>query len=298
MSQLPPAPFGRVLTAMVTPFREDGSLDVDGAAALAAHLVDAGNDGLVISGTTGESPTTSDGEKDRLLRAVLDAVGGRARVLAGVGTSDTAHSTELARAAEKAGATGLLAVTPYYSRPPQEGLLAHFRALGDATDLPLMLYDIPVRTGVALETGTLLRLAEHARIVALKDAKRDLAATAALRAGCDLAVYSGDDVLTLPLLSLGAVGVVSVIGHLLAGQVRRMVEAFDAGESAAAAAVHSGLVPAYEGFFRTQGVIMVKAGLRRVGLPGGPVRPPLVDATAEQEALLVEDLRAAGVVLA
>ncbi len=298
MPQLPPAPFGRVLTAMVTPFRADRSLDLEGAAALATHLVDAGNDGLVISGTTGESPTTSDAEKEQLLRAVLDAVGGRARVLAGVGTSDTAHSIELARAAEKAGAAGLLAVTPYYNRPPQDGLLAHFRALADATELPVMLYDIPVRTGVALETTTLLRLAEHERIVALKDAKRDLAATAEVRAGSDLAVYSGDDVLTLPLLALGGVGVVSVIGHLFTEPVRQLVDAFDAGEPAAASGIHARLVPAYRGFFRTQGVIMVKAALRRAGLPGGPVRPPLVEATAEQESLLTEDLRAAGLVLA
>jgi 4-hydroxy-tetrahydrodipicolinate synthase len=283
---------------MVTPFRADRSLDLEGAAALATHLVDAGNDGLVISGTTGESPTTSDAEKEQLLRAVLDAVGGRARVLAGVGTSDTAHSIELARAAEKAGAAGLLAVTPYYNRPPQDGLLAHFRALADATELPVMLYDIPVRTGVALETTTLLRLAEHERIVALKDAKRDLAATAEVRAGSDLAVYSGDDVLTLPLLALGGVGVVSVIGHLFTEPVRQLVDAFDAGEPAAASGIHARLVPAYRGFFRTQGVIMVKAALRRAGLPGGPVRPPLVEATAEQESLLTEDLRAAGLVLA
>lgn len=169
-------PFGRLLTAMITPFRKDGTLDRDGAAALATYLVDEqGNDGLVVSGTTGESPTTTDAEKDILLRAVVEAVGDRAHVVAGVGTNDTHHTVELARAAEKAGAHGLLAVTPYYNRPPQAGLLAHFRAVADATGLPVMLYDIPVRTGIPIETETLCRLAEHDRIVAVKDAKGDMA---------------------------------------------------------------------------------------------------------------------------
>ena len=168
------APFGRMLTAMVTPFTAPGDLDLDATAALATHLVDAGNDGLVISGTTGESPTTTDAEKEALVRAVLDAVGDRARVVAGVGTYDTAHSVELARAAEKAGAHGVLVVTPYYNKPPQEGLVAHFTEVADATGLPAMLYDIPGRTGTAIQTETLLRLAQHDRIVAVKDAKGDL----------------------------------------------------------------------------------------------------------------------------
>ncbi|HMA46425.1 MAG TPA: 4-hydroxy-tetrahydrodipicolinate synthase, partial [Frankiaceae bacterium] len=202
MPVLPHAPFGRVLTAMVTPFTAEGSLDLDGAAALAAHLVDSGNDGLVVSGTTGEAPTTSDEEKDRLLRAVVEAVGDRAPIVAGVGTNDTHHTVELARAAEKAGATGLLAVTPYYSKPPQAGLLAHFRAVAEATGLPVMLYDIPGRTATALETETIVRLAGHPRIVAVKDAKGDLGATSWVLARTDLAYYSGDDVTTLPLLSV------------------------------------------------------------------------------------------------
>src|SRR5450631_4864200 len=170
-------PWGRVLTAMVTPFTADGGLDLDGAQQLASYLVDHGNDGLVISGTTGESPTTTDEEKDRLLRAVLEAVGDRATIVAGVGTNDTAHTCELARHAERAGAHGLLVVTPYYSKPPQSGLVAHFSAVADSTGLPVMLYDIPGRTGTPIATETLLQLAQHPRIIAVKDAKDDPAAT-------------------------------------------------------------------------------------------------------------------------
>lgn len=295
---LPSAPFGRLLTAMVTPMLADGGLDLDGAASLAAHLVDAGCAGLVVSGTTGESPTVGDVEKDQLLRAVLDAVGGRAQVLAGVGTYDTAHTVELARSAEKAGAHGLLAVTPYYSRPPQEGLLAHFRTLAEATGLPVMLYDIPVRTGVALAADTLVRLAEHPRIVAVKDAKGDLAATARLLARSELAVYSGDDVLTLPLLAVGACGTVGVVTHLVAPQVGELIAAMDRGELARAREINAALLGVYEALFRTQAAILVKAALRLVGLPGGPVRPPLVDATPAQVDELRADLAAAGLVAA
>src|SRR3954470_8709351 len=185
------APFGRVLTAMATPMSRDGDIDYDGVQRVAAHLVDRGNDGLVISGTTGESPTTTDEEKERLLRAVVEAVGDRAHVVAGVGTYDTAHTIELAQQAEKTGVTGLLVVTPYYSKPPQAGLLAHFGRVADATELPVMLYDIPGRAGVPIETETLLRAAEHDRIVAVKDAKGDLFKTTTVIANSDLAIYSG-----------------------------------------------------------------------------------------------------------
>lgn len=194
----PQTPFGRVLTAMVTPFTADGALDLDGAQRLATHLVDAGNDGLVVNGTTGESPTTSDAEKNDLVRAVREAVGDRAHVIAGVGTNDTRHSLELARAAEQAGAHGLLAVTPYYNKPPQEGLLRHFTAIADSTELPVMLYDIPGRSGVPINTETIVRLAEHPRIVANKDAKGDLGRASWAIARSGLAWYSGDDMLNLP----------------------------------------------------------------------------------------------------
>ncbi|MBK5305145.1 MAG: 4-hydroxy-tetrahydrodipicolinate synthase [Frankiaceae bacterium] len=288
-------PFGRVLTAMVTPLKADGSLDPERAAALAARLVDLGNDGLVVSGTTGESPTTTDAEKDTLLRAVVEAVGDRAQVVAGVGTYDTAHTVESARAAEKAGAAGLLVVTPYYSRPPQEGLLAHFTTVADATDLPVMLYDIPVRAGVAIQTETLLRLAEHPRIVANKDAKGDVFAAQQVMAGSDLAFYSGDDALNLPLLAVGAVGVVSVTGHLIADRHAAMIEAFLSGEVGKARELNDDSLPVTIGVMtRTQGVIMVKAALDLLGFPVGPVRLPLVEATAEQRELLRADLVAGG----
>ena len=294
MASLPPAPFGRLLTAMVTPFTPEGEIDYHGAASLASHLVEQGNDGLVISGTTGESATTTDGEKERLLSAVLDAVGDRARVLAGVGTNSTRHTIELAYAAEKAGAHGLLVVTPYYNKPPQAGLLYHFRLVAEGTGLPIMLYDIPGRTGMALDTETIVRLAEHPRIVAVKDAKGDFQATSWVRARCPIAVYSGDDAATLPLLSLGAVGVVGVTSHIAGPQMKGMVEAFDNGAPAQARDIHMRLMPAFTGLFRTQGVILTKAALGLKGLAVGPVRPPLVDATLDQVAQLKVDLAAAG----
>jgi len=296
MPVLPAAPFGRVLTAMVTPFTADGGLDLDGAQRLAEHLVQrGGNDGLVLSGTTGESATTSDGEKERLLRAVREAVGDAVPVLAGVGTNDTAHTLELAQTAEKAGATGLLVVSPYYNKPPQAGLEAHVRAVADATGLPVMLYDIPARTGVAFATETLVRLAEHPRVVAVKDAKSDFTATSWVRARSDLAVYSGNDTDTLPLLALGAVGVVSVTAHVNGREIATMITRYDAGDPAAATAVHLASLPLATGMFRTQGVILAKAALRLLGLPAGPVRLPLVDATEDEVAVLRADLAAAGV---
>lgn len=282
-----------MITAMVTPFTADGGLDLPGAAALATRLVDAGNDALVVNGTTGESPTTSDAEKDRLLRAVGEAVGDRARIIAGVGTSDTRHSIELAGAAEKAGVDGLLVVTPYYNKPPQAGLLAHFGAVADATGLPVMVYDIPGRTGMPVATETLVRLAEHPRITAVKDAKDDLGASSWVLARTDLAYYSGTDMLNLPLLSVGGCGVVSVVGHVATPAIRAMIEAFGAGDVRRAIELHRGLLPTYEGIFRNQGVVMTKAALALSGLPAGPVRAPLVDATEEEIIRLRADLAAA-----
>ncbi|MFI6449236.1 4-hydroxy-tetrahydrodipicolinate synthase [Kitasatospora sp. NPDC050543] len=291
----PQTPFGRVLTAMVTPFTADGGLDLDGAQRLAAHLVDAGNDGLVVNGTTGESPTTSDAEKAQLVRAVVEAVGDRAHVVAGVGTNDTHHSVELARQAEAAGAHGLLVVTPYYSKPPQEGLYRHNVRIADSTALPVMLYDIPGRSGVALSTETLVRLGEHPRIVANKDAKGDVGAASWAIARSGLAWYSGDDILNLPLLSVGAVGIVSVVAHVVAPELRSMVDAFVSGDVAKATAIHQSLLPVFSGMFRTQGVILSKAALDLKGLPAGPLRLPLVSATPDEIAQLKEDLAAGGV---
>jgi 4-hydroxy-tetrahydrodipicolinate synthase len=293
----PQTPFGRVLTAMITPFTADGALDLDGAQRLAAHLVDAGNDGLVVNGTTGESPTTSDAEKAQLVRAVVDAVGDRAFVVAGAGTNDTRHSLELARAAQDAGAHGLLAVTPYYSKPPQEGLLRHFTAIADATELPVMLYDIPGRSGVPINTETMVRLAEHPRIVANKDAKGDLGRASWAIARSDLAWYSGDDMLNLPLLSVGAVGFVSVVGHVVTPELRALLDAHLAGDVTKATEIHQKLLPVFTGMFRTQGVITTKAALGLQGLPAGPLRLPLVDLAPDETEQLTRDLAAGGVQL-
>ncbi|HVA60271.1 MAG TPA: 4-hydroxy-tetrahydrodipicolinate synthase [Mycobacteriales bacterium] len=287
--------FGRVLTAMITPFTPDGALDLDGAVRLAGWLVDAGNDGIVLNGTTGESPATTDAEKERLVRAVVEAVGDRAQVVAGAGTNDTAHSVAQARLMEKAGAHGLLVVAPYYNKPPQAGLYQHFTTIADATGLPVMIYDIPGRTGVAVATDTLVRLGEHERIVAVKDAKDDLEASSWVLARSSLAYYSGTDVLNLPLLSIGAVGCVSVVGHVVAGRLVELVSAFGAGEFTRAANIHRELLPIYTGMFRTQGAILAKAALTLLGQPAGPVRPPLVDATESEIDLLRLDLLAAGV---
>lgn len=291
----PAPPFGRLLTAMVTPFTDEGKVDYDGAAALATYLVDElGNDGLVISGTTGESPTTTDAEKSELLRVVVEAVGDRCAVLAGVGTFNTEHTGALAAAAARDGAAGLLVVTPYYSRPPQSGLLMHFTAVAEASELPIMLYDIPHRAGVPIATDTMLRLAEHPRIVAVKDAKGDLQASAAVLAATDLAYYSGDDAMTLPLLSIGAVGVVGTSTHFSAVGMRSLIEAYLAGDVAGALAWHRKLLPIFTGVFATQGCIMVKAGLRLQGYGNGLLRSPMPTATEAEIAGLIVALEAAG----
>lgn len=280
---------------MVTPFGVSGELDLDRAAELATYLVDEQrNEGLVINGTTGESPTTTDAEKADLVRAVADAVGDRAKIIAGVGTFDTVHSIHLAEQAAKSGADALLVVTPYYSKPPQAGLLAHFRAVADATELPVVLYDIPQRTGTAIDTETMLRLAEHERIVAVKDAKGDLGASAKVLAETSLAYYCGEDKLTLPLLSVGGAGVVGTSTHFSGPETLAMIEAYERADVAEALRLHRELLPIYTGIFRTSGTILVKAGLALRGRPVGPVRPPLVDATEHEIAHLRDDLAAAG----
>ncbi|MGB3357120.1 MAG: 4-hydroxy-tetrahydrodipicolinate synthase [Mycobacterium sp.] len=289
------ARLGTLLTAMATPFKADGSLDTETAARLATHLVDAGCDGLVVSGTTGESPTTTDDEKITLLRAVLDAVGDRARIVAGAGSYDTAHSVHLAKACAAEGAHGLLVVTPYYSRPPQSGLLAHFTAVADATDLPLLLYDIPPRSVVPIEWDTMRRLAEHPNIVAIKDAKGDLHGGAQIIAETGLAYYSGDDALNLPWLAMGAVGFVSVWGHVAAGQLRDMLAAFASGDVATARKISVTLGPLNAAQTRLGGVTLAKAGLRLQGFDAGEPRLPQMAATDEQLDALAADMRAAAV---
>jgi 4-hydroxy-tetrahydrodipicolinate synthase len=288
-------PFGRVLTAMVTPFTAQGQLDLDTAQKLAHQLVERGCDGLVVNGTTGESPTTTDTEKGELVRAVVQAVGDRAAVVAGAGTYDTAHSVQLARQAAQAGAHGLLIVTPYYSRPPQAGLVAHFTAVADATDLPVMLYDIPPRSLVPIAIDTLYQLAEHPRIVAVKDAKGDLGGGAEIIATTDLAYYCGDDVLNLPWLSVGAVGVVSVIGNVVADRLRAMITAFEAGEVGTARDVHTATLALTRTLCMVGGVAFGKAALRLTGLDVGDPRLPQVAADPDQVTAIAAALAEAGV---
>jgi 4-hydroxy-tetrahydrodipicolinate synthase len=294
----PAPPFGRLTTAMVTPFRPDGSLDLAAAQKVAIHLADGGNDALILNGTTGESPTTSDQEKADLIRAVREALGDRVKLVAGVGTNDTAHTIELARQAEAAGADGLLVVTPYYNKPPQEGLRQHFTQVADATGLPNLLYDIPGRAGVEIRTETLIALAEHPRIVAVKDAKGDLAATTKVLANTDLFYYCGADELNLAMLAIGAVGIASVVAHVASPQYRQLIDAVVAGDLARAQEIDRRLVPAVETIMTmTQGAIMVKAALKLAGvLEHATLRSPLIEATPAQVDRLTTDLKQAGLI--
>lgn len=288
---------GSVGVALITPFSSDGKLDIDTGCQLAASLADRGIDLFVVSGTTGESPTTSDQEKADYLRAVASTVGDRASIVAGVGTYDTAHTIELARAAASAGADGLLVVTPYYSRPSQPGLIAHFTAVADATDLPVTLYDIPPRSIVAIEADTMRRLAEHPRIVAVKDAKGDLNLGAELIADTGLEFYSGDDPLNLPWLSVGAVGFISVIGHLAPERLRELYAAYNAGDVARAREINRTLLPLTRAMARLGGVASTKAGLRLIGVDTGEPRLPQISPAPEQLDALAADLRSAGVLV-
>ena len=290
-----PARLGTLLTAMVTPFAPDGSLDTAAAAKLANHLVDAGCDGLVVSGTTGESPTTTDDEKLELLRVVLEEVGDRARIVAGAGSYDTAHSIRLAKSCAAEGAHGLLVVTPYYSKPPQAGLIAHFTAVADATELPVLLYDIPPRSVVPIESATIRTLALHPNIVGIKDAKADLHSGGQIMAETGLVYYSGDDALNLPWLAMGATGFISVISHVAAGQLRELLSAFGSGDIATARKINVGVAPLCNAMGRLGGVTMSKAGLRLQGIDVGDPRLPQIPATPEQLDALAADMRAASV---
>ncbi len=288
-------PFGTVLTAMITPFTKDDKVDIEGAARLAKYLVELGNDGIVVNGTTGESATTTEIEKNQVLKAVLEEVGSKAKVVAGVGSNDTAHTVGLAKDAAKLGAHGVLVVTPYYNKPTQAGVYAHFKTVADATDLPLMMYDIPGRAGIPIETETLLKLSEHPRIVANKDAKNNLEAASKVIKETNLAWYSGEDALNLPLLSIGAIGFVSVCGHLIADRLKEMADAFFNNNFAKALEIHQNLLPIYTGVMsRMPGVMSVKAALRLKGLPAGAARLPLVDADEKQTEQLRADLLAGG----
>jgi 4-hydroxy-tetrahydrodipicolinate synthase len=292
-----PAPFGRLITAMITPFAKDGSIDWDGVATLASHLADHGHDAIAVNGTTGEAPTTKSSEKLEIIKVVKSTVGSRVKVLSGAGDNETSYTVEQAKRSAEAGADGLLIVTPYYNKPPQAGIEAHFKAVASATDLPIMMYDIPGRTGVEIESDTIVRLFELPNIVALKDAKGNLAATSEVIARCGIPVYSGDDILNLPFLSIGAVGFVSVCGHTVGNELKAMLDAWFAGDTQRALEIHQKLIPVFKGTFRTQGAILTKAAMNLMGLPGGTTRLPLVDATPAQIATLREDLIAGGVQL-
>jgi 4-hydroxy-tetrahydrodipicolinate synthase len=283
---------------MVTPFDKGGAIDWAGVEKLAQHLVDTGHDGIAVNGTTGEAPTTKSSEKLEIIKVVKKVVGSKIQVLSGAGDNETAYTVEQAKRSQDAGADGLLVVTPYYNKPPQAGIEAHFRAVAAATDLPIMMYDIPGRTGVEIESDTIVKLFESVdNIVALKDAKGNIAATSWVIKRCGVPVYSGDDILNLPFLSVGAVGFVSVCGHTVGLQLKAMLDAWFAGNSAKALEIHQQLLPVFTGTFRTQGAILTKAAMSLMGLPGGTTRLPLVDATEAQIEQLRKDLTAGGVTL-
>jgi len=282
---------------MITPFAKDGSIDWDGVATLATHLADHGHDAIAVNGTTGEAPTTKSSEKLEIIKVVKSTVGSRVKVLSGAGDNETSYTVEQAKRSADAGADGLLIVAPYYNKPPQAGIEAHFKAVAGTTDLPIMMYDIPGRTGVEIESDTIVRLFEVPNIVALKDAKGNLAATSDVIARCGIPVYSGDDILNLPFLSIGAVGFVSVCGHTVGNELKAMLDAWFAGDTARALEIHQKLIPVFKGTFKTQGAILTKAAMNLMGLPGGTTRLPLVDATPAQIATLREDLIAGGVQL-
>jgi 4-hydroxy-tetrahydrodipicolinate synthase len=288
---LPAAPFGRVLTAMITPFTTDGAVDLDGVARVATHLANHGNDGLVVSGTTGEAPTTTLAEDGEILRAVIDAVGDRCTVVAGIGTNDTAHSIELARQAQAAGADGALLVSPYYNKPSQAGIAAHFEAIAAASDLRIMLYDIPGRTGVTIAPETFARVARNEKIVAVKDAVGDLFRGVQIMQETGLSYYSGDDVLNLGWLTHGGAGVVSVVGHVAGEQYADMVARVDANDLDGAFKVYGELVPVVDAIMgHAPGVMTAKAAMQLLGVHDNrAVRLPLVEA----DDTLVDAVRAA-----
>ncbi len=285
------SPFGRALTAVITPMHDDGSLDLAGLQKVISHLFDTGHDGVVVSGTTGESATTSDEEQDLILRAALEVVGDRGRVVAGVGTNDTAHTVHLAKQAAATGAHALLVVTPYYNRPTQPGLLAHFTTVADATGLPVMLYDIPSRTGTPIATETLLRLADHPHIAAVKDAKGDLWSATKVLDQTDLLWFSGDDIATLAHLTQGATGYVGVATHVVGAEYAAMLAAVDAGDLPTAVGLHRRVIPIVDAIMNTsQGAIMAKAALKELGvIDSAAVRLPLVESPPEH----LDKLRAA-----
>jgi 4-hydroxy-tetrahydrodipicolinate synthase len=290
--------FGSVVTAMVTPFHDDYSLDLDGAQGMARYLLDNGTDSLVVAGSTGESPTLTHQEKLDLFRAIVQAAGGKGQVICGTGTYDTAETVELTREAEEAGADAVLVVTPYYNRPPQRGLVAHFTTVAQSTRLPVIMYNIPGRTACLIEADTLLRLAEVENIVAVKDATGDFLTASRIIADSPpgFEVYSGDDWATFPFVCLGAMGVVSVASHIAGPQMKEMIELARTGDVSGAWKIHNTLLPLFKGLFITSNPIPVKAALEIAGRPVGPPRLPLVPASAEERQTIEQAMKDAGVV--
>lgn len=288
--------FGTVCVAMVTPFDRDGALDTETGRRLAAHLVDNGLDSLVLAGTTGESPTTTTEEKLALIRAVKEEVGDRAKIIAGAGTNNTAASVELARASAEAGADALLVVTPYYSKPSQEGLFQHFSVVAEATDLPICLYDIPPRSSIPIAPETLRRLAEIPNILAVKDAKGNMAESALLMHETGLAYYSGDDPLNIPWLSIGASGFISVVGHAAPRALRELYTSFEEGDLARAREINATVLsPLIAAQARLGGASMAKAALRLQGIEVGDPRLPVVAPDEQEIEGLRRDMEKAGV---
>jgi 4-hydroxy-tetrahydrodipicolinate synthase len=287
--------FGSVITAMVTPFRGDHAVDYGGAQELASYLLDQGSDAVVVAGSTGESPTLTHKEKAELFRVVGEAVRGRGHLICGTGTYSTAETLELTQAAEDAGADGLLVVTPYYNKPPQRGLVAHFERIADATELPIIAYNIPGRTATRIEHDTLLTLSKKPNIVAVKDSTGDFQRISRLMSEApDFHVYSGDDWATFGYVCLGAVGVVSVASHLVGPQIRQMIELIETGDVAAARKIHESLSPLFNALFVTSNPIPLKAALELVGRPAGVPRLPLVPATSEERDRVRKALEDAG----
>lgn len=284
--------FGRLLTAMVTPFTESGDVDEKATAALAQNLVDRGHDGLIVCGTTGEYSTMTDEENENVFRIVKEAVGERAHIVAGVGSNDTNHTLHLASRAESVGVDGLLVVTPYYNKPTQTGLEAHFRTVADAVKTPVMLYDIPGRAGIPITPAVYRSLASHENIVAVKDAKADFTAATEVMETTDLQYYSGDDGLTLPWMAVGAVGLVGVTSHVAPEAFRQLIDATVAGDLATAQKLHLELSPVIRAAMsRVPGCVAAKQILSWQGILDSPaVRLPHVLATDEEAALMRADL--------
>lgn len=288
--------FGRLITAMVTPFNEQMEVDYQRARELAEHLVATGSQSIVVAGTTGESPTLSVEEKAVLFQTVVDAVKGKARVIAGSGSNSTKQSVEITRSAEAAGVDGIMLVVPYYNKPPQEGLYLHFKKIAGSTGLPVMLYNVPGRTSVNMSAQTTIRLAQIDNIFSIKEASGDLEQVSQIvnETPDDFLVYSGDDSMTLPILSVGGYGVVSVAGHIIGGKINEMIEAFTSGQPAEAAALHRRLMPVFKGMFISTNPIPVKTSLNILGKNAGPVRLPLIEMTGEQRESLKDILKTAG----